>query len=293
MLIRRATLLHGNVVDIRVGATIRAIGPHLEPVIGEEVLDADLGTVIPGLHDHHVHLRAAAAVAGSVQVGPSHARNRVELARILATAPTDADGWIRAVGYHDSVAGPLDRRTLDEMSPAAPVRVQHRSGALWTLNSPALERIGRTDHPDGRFLRNVDSFALPERAPSMLDLSARWSGFGITGVTDATPDQTRVDLKTIGAEHLSGQLRQRVHAMAPAEIGTVPGLSIGPTKRILDDAALDLDALQHWIATTHAAGRAGRRALCDRQPTRRDHRRVARSRCCPRRSDRARGDGAR
>ncbi len=121
MLIRQATLLYGTVVDIRVGPTVQEIGPHLEPVAGEEVLDANLGTVFPGLHDHHVHLRAAAAAAGSVQVGPSHARNSADLARILVTAPTDVDGWIRAVGYHDSVAGALDRHTLDDLGPAAPV----------------------------------------------------------------------------------------------------------------------------------------------------------------------------
>jgi predicted amidohydrolase YtcJ len=90
----------------------------------------------------------------------------------------------------------------------------------------------------------------------MQDLSARWSAHGITGVTDATPDHTVADLETLGGAHLSGELRQRVHAMAPAEVGPVPGVSIGPAKRILDDATLDLDALQHWIATTHAAGRA-------------------------------------
>ncbi len=63
--------------------------------------------VIPGLHDHHVHLRAAAAALDSVQVGPAKVHDRAELARVLASAPVGVDGWIRAVGYHESAAGPL------------------------------------------------------------------------------------------------------------------------------------------------------------------------------------------
>src|SRR5439155_480481 len=49
--------------------------------------------------------------------------------------------WLRAVGWagheHD-----LDRDVLDAVVPDRPVRVQHRSGALWVLNSAALRRVG-------------------------------------------------------------------------------------------------------------------------------------------------------
>ncbi|PRC54211.1 amidohydrolase, partial [Mycobacterium sp. ITM-2017-0098] len=82
-----------------------------------------------------LHLRAAAAAMCSVRVGPDEIRGKADLARVLAAATPDADGWVRAVGYHDAAAGPLDRDVLDEMSPRVPVRVQHRSGVQWTLNS--------------------------------------------------------------------------------------------------------------------------------------------------------------
>ena len=60
MLIQRAVLLDGTETDIRAGERIVEVG-ELVPNAGEDVFDAAGGTVIPGLHDHHVHLRAAAA----------------------------------------------------------------------------------------------------------------------------------------------------------------------------------------------------------------------------------------
>src|ERR1700742_667676 len=141
MLIQRAVLLDGTETDIRVGERIAEVG-DLTPKKGEQVFDAAGGTVIPGLHDHHVHLRSTAAALTSARVGPAEVRGRADLARTLADAPVGSDGWIRAVGYHEAVAGPLDRDVLDEVSPSLPVRVQHRSGVLWTLNSAGLARIG-------------------------------------------------------------------------------------------------------------------------------------------------------
>src|ERR1700753_3000673 len=69
MLIQRATLLDGTATDIRVDACIVETG-DLEPKNGEQPLDVRGATVIPGLYDHHVHLRSAAAALTSVRVGP-------------------------------------------------------------------------------------------------------------------------------------------------------------------------------------------------------------------------------
>ncbi|EKF25720.1 amidohydrolase family protein [Mycolicibacterium hassiacum DSM 44199] len=236
MLIRRATLLDGTRADIRVGDRIAAVAGQLDPLRGEEVYDAAGATVIPGLHDHHVHLYSAAAALISVRVGPDEVRGRDELARTLAAAEVGPDGWIRAIGYHEAVAGPLDRVVLDELSPPVPVRVQHRSGVLWTLNSAGLARLGLADHPDGRLRSDDPGWTVP---PADVDLTAvgrMLSRYGVTGVTDATPDQD-VALLRRAAER--GELPQRVRWLAPG-------------KRILHDTALDLDALTAWIADRHA-----------------------------------------
>lgn len=145
--------------------------------------------MLPGLHDHHVHLRSAASALDSFFVGPPGVSTRAEFTRLLANATPGPYGWIRAVGYHDSVTGVLDRTALDAIVRDVPVRIQHRSGALWVLNSEALGRIGLAEHPDGR-LRSADrgwSHALAHRETDLAELSRRITA---TGVTDATPTWT-------------------------------------------------------------------------------------------------------
>ncbi|MCT7658888.1 amidohydrolase family protein [Mycobacterium deserti] len=243
MLIQRASLLDGETVDIRLEDQITNLAERLTPLPGESVYDAAGATVIPGLHDHHVHLNSAAAALTSVRVGPAEVHNREELARALSSAEIGRDGWIRAVGYHEAVAGPLDRTVLDEVSPMVPVRVQHRSGVLWTLNSAGLARVGLPDHPDGR-VRSADrgwSDMLQRNHIGLADLSHRLCAYGVTGVTDATPNLDASDIVKLIEAHRHGELRQRVHCLAPG-------------KRILHDDDLDLNELTEWIIGRHADG---------------------------------------
>ncbi|PRC47170.1 amidohydrolase, partial [Mycobacterium sp. ITM-2017-0098] len=95
MLIRRAVLLDGTTADIRVGPDVTEVADGLTARRGETEFDAAGGTVIAGLHDHHLHLRAAAAAMCSVRVGPDEIRGKADLARVLAAATPDADGWVR------------------------------------------------------------------------------------------------------------------------------------------------------------------------------------------------------
>ena len=242
MLIQRAMTLDGAVVDLRVGARIDDVADTLTPRRGEDVYDAACGTVLPGLHDHHVHLYSAAAAATSVRVGPPQVRDRAALAGVLASAEPGDDGWIRAVGYHDSVAGPLDRAALDAMVPTVPLRIQHRSGVLWILNSAGLARVGLAGHPDGR-LRSADSWsdALNRSQTNLAHLSDRLSRYGVTGITDATPDLDVGDFVRLTELHRHGELRQHVHCLAPG-------------KRILHDDDLNLEQLAEWIADRHRCG---------------------------------------
>jgi predicted amidohydrolase YtcJ len=239
MLIQHAVLLDGTSTDIRVGERIIDLG-DLTPHKGELLLDAAGGTVIPGLHDHHVHLRSAAAALTSARVGPAEVRGREDLARALAEAQVGSDGWIRAVGYHEVVAGPLDRAVLDELSPSVPVRVQHRSGVLWTLNTAGLAQVGLADHPNGR-LRSADrswSNTLQRDESGLAEVSRRLAEYGVTAVTDATPELEVSDIVKLMEAHRRGELLQRVDCLAPG-------------KRILHDGDLDLDELTTWIVDRH------------------------------------------
>lgn len=243
MLIQRATLLDGRVVDIRLEAEIVDVADGLDPVAGEAVLDASGKTVIPGLHDHHAHAYSAAAALTSVRIGPREVHGAAGLRRVLADAEIGEDGWIRAVGYHEAVAGPLDRAALDDFEHETPVRVQHRSGILWTLNSAGLAAVGLPDHPDGR-LRSADqawSNSLARREPRLAELSCLLASYGVTGITDATPDLGVEGIVRLAEAHRHGELLQRIGCLAPA-------------KRILHDDALDLAELTSWVSARHHAG---------------------------------------
>jgi Amidohydrolase family len=128
------------------------------------------------------------------------------------------------------------------MVPTVPLRVQHRSGVLWMLNSAGLARIGLPEHPDGR-LRSADSWsdALGRSGTNLAHLSDRLSRYGITGITDATPDLDAGDIVRLTELHRHGELRQHVHCLAPG-------------KRILHDDELNLEQLAEWIADRHRYG---------------------------------------
>jgi predicted amidohydrolase YtcJ len=146
-LVVRDAELDGRRVDVVVdGGLVVAIAAAGSMRGPGDVIEAAGGALLPGLHDHHVHLLAMAAAEGSVAVGPADVVGRAGLAAALRDAPAHPDGWVRAVGYHESVAGEVDRHLLDELHPARPVRVQHRSGALWR-NSPLAAIV--SDDPTG------------------------------------------------------------------------------------------------------------------------------------------------
>jgi predicted amidohydrolase YtcJ len=239
MLIRRAAVPGGRIVDIRVDERIVDIADRLDPLDAERVIDAAAGAVLPGLHDHHLHLRAMAAALDSLVVGPPDVRTKAQLAQALRSAEPGPDGWIRAVGYHASVAGELNCKQLDTLVADVPVRIQHRSGAMWILNTAALARVGLSDHPDGR-LHSADDWAdaLPRRATALADITRRLAGYGVTGITDATPDLTADDVAMLSVAHKRGDIPQRLHFLAPG-------------KRILHDDRLDVDELTGWVGDMH------------------------------------------
>lgn len=223
------------------------IAPGL-PTDGEFRLDAEGGAVIPGLNDHHIHLFALAAASRSVRCGPPDVCDTAGLAKILAEAPGAC--WIRGVGYHESVAGTLTRQALDRLRGDRPVRIQHRSGKMWFLNSAAEGELGLTV-PDGQLFRG-DALLRERLAVSgdfrndVEDTSGRLASYGVTGITDTTPTNDQATARMY--EDLS--LFQRVNLMGDES------LTSGSLKIMLDDVALpDFDALVARIDRAHERGR--------------------------------------
>jgi predicted amidohydrolase YtcJ len=238
-------------LEVRVeGGRITEVGRSIRRDSADDVVDAQGAAVIPGLHDHHVHLRAMAAAVASVAVGPPiDAR---QFADRLRAAPGP---WVRAIGYHESVAGPLDRHTLDRLVPDRAVRVQHRSGALWVLNTRALELTAGLDRfPDGRLFRADEWLAgvAPRPTLDFGSVGLRAAAQGVVGFTDASPKPGPVtDLDAVP---------QRVHVMGPVglEVEGSPHRSRGPVKVLLDD--VDLPGLAELASTISDAHREGRPA---------------------------------
>jgi predicted amidohydrolase YtcJ len=277
VLIRRAELLGGVRADVRLeGGRIHEIAPGLDAAPGEDSLDAGGGALLPGLHDHHIHLLSLAAARRSLSCDPRDTSSPAELAAALRKART-FNGWIRGVGYHESVAGPLDRWRLDALlgdRRGARARVQHRSGALWILNSAGLSSLGVPEDrfppgaerdPAGRLtgrLFRLDAWLRQhtpqEAAPELAALGLELACVGVTGVTDATPDNGRRELSVFAAAISRGAWPQRLHLMGGEDLVLPPGSPIRAAayKIVLDERELPVfEKLVAVLQASHAAGR--------------------------------------
>jgi predicted amidohydrolase YtcJ len=264
-LLLRQVEVRGRVCDVRTGAgRVLAVAPRLLPERSDEVVDGGGGALLPGLHDHHVHLLALAAARVSVSCGPPDVRDVRQLRSALRSAPPGA--WVRGTGYVESVAGELDRWVLDRMVGERPVRVQHRSGALWIVNSAAVELLALdadgsrdverdpTGTPTGRLWRFDAELRrrVGAEAPDLAGVGAELRALGITGVTDATPDLDDAACRLLVDAASSGVL--------PAELvllGAPDGWpQAGPRKLLLRDHDLPgLDELTERVRAAHAVDR--------------------------------------
>jgi predicted amidohydrolase YtcJ len=279
MLLSRASALSWGapasevLVDVRIDAgLIVEIGLSLERRASEAVWDLDGDRIAPGLHDHHIHLRALCALESSVIVGPPEIQTRDELiARLHRAGARLVEGqWMRGVAYHESVAGLLDRDELDQLIPDRPARIQHASGSLWILNSRAIDALkadegtppgGERDEQGrltGRFWREDDWLGsrLPRTSHDFSAMSSLAASRGITGFTDATPGARDIDLAGFIEAIESRILVQRLHLMV--EPGTTPPgaemVTLGASKILLDDLGLPtFDELVERISGCHAA----------------------------------------
>ncbi|MBW2397580.1 MAG: amidohydrolase family protein [Deltaproteobacteria bacterium] len=221
MLIRGCEV-EGRVADVRIRqGRIEGISTKLSAEADEQVLDAGGGALLPGLHDHHLHLFGLAAALRSLPCGPPQIADAEALAQALAQAEPE-HGWIRGMGYHEAVAGDLDRAALDALRADLPVRIQHRSGSLWMLNSAALEALEAADRwPDGRLFR-ADRWLRERLAasdpPGLGPATERLLAVGITGFTDAGADNGPQTAAFFAAAQRSGKLPQRFRIMGGADL---------------------------------------------------------------------------
>lgn len=272
MLIRRAELAGERLADVRIDAGyITAIGEQLKVQGGEAELDAEGAALLPGLHDHHLHLFSLAAARASVVCGPPQIQTVAELAAALHAAAGDHQSWLRGIGYHESVAGEINRDWLDAHGPARPLRIQHRSGRLWLLNSLALQQleVGEGCDPLERVagrstgrLYDADDWLrsrLPRQRASLQAVSRVLASYGVTGVTDTTPQNSTDTWRDFAAAQARGELLQKLMLMGDDSLDAVqaqPGLLRGARKFHLHEHELPVfDTLCAEIQQSHRAGR--------------------------------------
>lgn len=258
-------------LDVRLqGGRVAEIGARLSGP-GDD-FDGRGGALLPGLVDHHIHLLATAAQAQSVRLEGLGDAGEFARAIRAALVQRPRGGWLRATGYHERIAGDLDRGVLDQIAPDHSLRIQHQTGSLWILNSRALDALtvegappqaerdaagrltGRIWRGDA-WLRNRLAADPPDLAPLGRTLAA----FGITGLTDASATTDASAAEILAAAHRSGALPQQLTLMSAGPLASPAdgAFQVGPVKVLLDDARLiELDDFVGRIEAARPQGRA-------------------------------------
>jgi predicted amidohydrolase YtcJ len=279
-LILRNVELHGRRTDVVVSpdGRVARTGEPVRPRGSDRVIDGRGGALLPGLADRHTHLMGLAASLESVPCGPADVRGAEGFAVALRTRAASAVSWIRAVGYHESVAGPLDRGRLDAVVSLQPVRVQDRSGALWTVNSAGarilgLDAVGEAlpegverdaaGRATGRLWR-LDQWLRdrlgPVGAPDLGEVGRRYAAYGVTAVHDATPDIREGAIGELARAMDDGRLPQSVTLLgAERKPRTEESWTRGPFKLLPPDH--DLWPYDELLARIRAARGADRRPV--------------------------------
>jgi|TARA_B100002003_G_scaffold209472_1_gene204703 predicted amidohydrolase YtcJ len=274
LLIRHAEVDGEDGVDVRCSnGEVTQIAARLTGNPGETVIDAEGGALLPGLHDHHIHLFSLAAARQSVLCGPPAVTDMGTLGKILGQQ--GGDGWIRGIGYHESVGGMLQRSQLDAIVPTRPLRIQHRSGKMWFVNSTAAGILKLDQHrdlegvecdennlPTGRLFR-MDGWLHEqlgqEPLPDIGSASKLLAAFGVTGITESTPTNSAATQALYSQLIEDRQLLQRVRLMGDETltVSEQPLLECGQVKILLGDYALpEFERLQQRISSAHQQGRS-------------------------------------
>lgn len=270
MLIQRAEIHGYGLGDLRIeGERIAEIG-DLAPRPGERTMAAQGFLLLPGLHDHHIHMAGLAAAQTSVLCGPPHVNNRDELARALALP---GQGWIRGTGYDESVMRGLpDASSLDQLQSSRPLRIQHRTGRMWLFNSAALDILLSTGEDasrnlecrNGRFtgrLFDDDAWlrkALGSIPPDFTAVSASLAARGVTGITDMSPANGPDIAAHFTRQRASGALTQSVVLCGSLDLAhaSPDGWQLGAAKLHLHESALpEFDHALSFVRSAHAQGR--------------------------------------
>lgn len=282
VLIKNATIWPDlATMDIRFSAAgIEGLAKHLTPSKSEAVHDAHGALLLPGLHDHHIHLNSYAASLRSISC--ETLIDSIDFQGLLRSmGGSENSTELRIIHYHEGLAGDIDRSYLDLHLSNRPVRVQHKTGRLWVFNSAGLRTLGlQPDAPanqqgahlpagleckDNRLtgrLFDEDAWIkkrLPSSPPDLSQVSQNLASFGVTGVTDTTPNNSREEWAIFSKAQQLGALKQNLRVMGRLDF-TVPDandrITLGEHKiHLLESQLPPIDSVIERIHSAHKSGR--------------------------------------
>lgn len=259
LMLRQVRPWGGELTDVALaGGRIAALGPGL-PRAAEEI-DGRGAVLLPGLHDHHLHIMATAARRQSVSLA-----GLLDAGAVAAALRAAPGASLRAVDYDERAAGLPDAALLDAWVAERPVRLADRTGALWVLNGAALRQLAGRELPPGaerdadgrltgrfwredRWLRT----ALPSAAPDLAALGQELAAFGLTALTDAGAHNGPEEAALLGGAGLP----QRLTLMGREDLPAGAGYRRGPLKLLIDERdPPELEALARRIDAARGQGR--------------------------------------
>ncbi|MFC1839753.1 amidohydrolase [Thermodesulfobacteriota bacterium] len=196
-----------------------------------QVIDLSGDTVLPGLHDIHVHPISGYQRGCNFEQGSSLKKVQETIAECVKQSKKNE--WITGGQWDaDSLGGMPDRKMLDKVSPDNPVVLRDISGHSTWANSLALKISGITgDTPNpkggiierdrdgnptgvlreaaGRLIRSMEKPPTPEESQAALEWALNeMLSYGITSLTDAAVSGGLANMYASLAD--SGKLKQRV-----------------------------------------------------------------------------------
>ncbi len=253
----RADLVIRNIVDfsgrricaVILDGRILAWGDNV-PAAGPE-LDGRGATLLPGFHDHHIHIMASAARLSSVDLTGLVSENAVAGALRAAAASKPSGTWIRALGYDERAAGLPNAARLSQWLPEHALRIQDRTGALWMLNQKGLDLIGQGPYPSGVELTpsaqptgriwREDAWLrgrIGSQLPDLAGLGMQLARCGITGLSDASAHNGADEAHVLAMAHRRGDLPQRLMLLGREDLPPGDCYLVGAVKILFDERGL-------------------------------------------------------
>lgn len=133
-------------------------------VSANRMIDLGGATVLPGIDDSHLHGYEFGRSLTALDVRTSAVPNTAALNALLAHAKPEKTGWVRGIGWDDSVLrgtgpnGSISAADIDAVTPDIPVMLGDVTGHQALCNSAALRAAGISaateDPPGGSFIRD-------------------------------------------------------------------------------------------------------------------------------------------